>query len=59
MSKYEAITIKKVCGNCIHIDDSVVFTSNPPQARCALYDEFVFLNSETCIEDILENNKSK
>ena len=51
MSRYEPFDAKARCGNCAHLDQSVYYPTYPVQARCKIFNELVFVNSETCLED--------
>ena len=41
--------MKRTCGNCEQTDGNV-YTSNPPQVRCNLTNDYHFMNDECTVE---------
>ena len=58
MSKYEPITAAQTCGTCRYLSRDFVLTSYPEQAICTLYNEAVFVNCETCLDDLGRETKT-
>ena len=52
MSKYEPITAAQTCGTRRYLSRDFVLTSYPEQAICTLHNEAVFVNCETCLDDL-------
>ena len=58
MSKYEPITAVQTCGTRRYLSRDFVLTSYPEQAICTLYNEAVFVNCETCLDDLGRETKT-
>lgn len=50
-SKFEPYGIIQMCGNCAHLDRSIVLTCYPPKARCTLCNKAVYFDQRECVAE--------
>lgn len=48
-NKFEPYGTIRMCGNCKHLDRTIVLTSLPLMARCTLCNKAVFFDQKECI----------